>query len=140
MRNGHIKSKWKFMDGVKNVEALPYLAKDYEVCAALLNAFGSSIQSDEKDWELMGNTMLARLDVKNELASLVPKIPRKSFTSMMNLTLNPKITMNDLKIITQGTYQISQARSYCQMHLLTNENKFILGVCAAVFLYVYIEI
>lgn len=117
------------MDGIKNVEAIPYVAKDYEVCAALLNAFGSSIRSDEKDWKLMGDTMLARLEAKNGLAGIVSKIPRKSFISMTNLTLNPKISMNDLKKITQGTYQITQARSYCQMHLKENENQFKIEVC-----------
>lgn len=133
-RNGHIKSKWKFMDGIKNVEAIPYLAKDYEVCAALLNAFGSSIQSDRQDWRLIGDTMLAQLNVKNYLAGLVSKIPRSSFTRSSNLTLMPKLSMNDLKIITQGTYQIAQCRSYCQMHLLANENNFIIEVCVTVFI------
>lgn len=53
------------MDGIKNVEAIPYLAQDYEICAALLNAFGASIHSDGQDWSLIGDIMLAQLNEKN---------------------------------------------------------------------------
>lgn len=128
VRNGHIKSKWKYFNSVKNVESIPYLMKDYQVCVALLNSFCVSVRSDKDDWDLIGNTMLSRLNMKNELSMLVSKIPISLFTSMNNLTLFPKLKIEELKEITQGTYQIAQSRSYCQMHLKENRNDFVINV------------
>lgn len=131
IRNGHIKQKWKHLDGVKNIESIPYLMKDYQVCAALVNAFCPNIRSDKDDWELVGNNMLKNLGVVNELSRIVCKIPRTSFTCVNNLSLHPKLKMEDLKEITQGTYQIAQSRSYCQSHLKENANDFVMKVCPA---------
>lgn len=125
VRNGHIKSKWKYFNGEKNVESIPYLMKDYEVCAALLNAFSPTILSDKNDFDLIGPIMLSQMNEKNLLSVFVTRIPRTTaYTTINNLSLEPKLSLDDLKSITQGTYQISQAKSYCQMHLKANDNRF----------------
>lgn len=130
VRNSHIKNKWKYLSAVKNVESIPYLMKDFEVCTSLVNAFCRNIISDKHDFELIGKRMLELRNIPNNISRFASKIPRNAFQMMQNLTLFPKITLNDLKYMSLGTYQIAQARSYCQNHLRANENQFVLFYCA----------
>lgn len=129
VRNTHIKNKWKYLSATKNVESLPFLMKDFEVCTALVNAFCCTFISDKNDFEIISKRMLELRDTPNRLSNLVGKIPRNSFKLVVNLTLFPKLTFNDLKHIALGTYQISQARSYAQIHLKANQNRFIAFYC-----------
>lgn len=129
-RNTHIKNKWKYLSAVKNVESLPTLFKDFEVCVALVNAFCDCFQSDKNDFELIGKRMLELRDLPNRLSNHASKIPRNAFKKLNNLTLFPKLTFADLKYISLGTYQITQARSYVQRHMNSNQNRFVVGYCS----------
>lgn len=103
---------------------------DFQNSAALLNAFSAKILSDKDDWVDVADTMRARADVKCDMMRFVRHIPSTSFTQVNNLSLFPKMTYGELKHISQGTYQINQAKSYVQMHLKSNNNILIvIKVC-----------
>lgn len=126
-RNGHIKSKFRYLDGVKNVESIPFAAQDFRIAVALINAFLIDLESDKNNRQI-ALQMLALRDTKNHLTRIVRRISTKSFQLVNNLCLGPKLTLDELKLIGLGSYQIKQARSYCQQHMKDSGN-FILHVC-----------
>lgn len=131
-RNSHVKCKWKHLDGVKNHQSLPYMKKDFQIGAALVNAFCAKVVSDENDWERIVNKMLTQFSKPNLLSRIVGcRLPSNIFTRVCDLTIHPKFNVEDLKIIAQGTYQIKQAPSYCQSYLNANDGHFITYVCDA---------
>lgn len=130
-RNSHIKTKWTHLNGMTCYQSIPHLMKDFRISAALVNAFGSKIQSDKTDWERMANQILTHFNEPNNSSTIVRKIPRTVFTPANDLTIYPKFNFNDLKDVSQGVYQIKQAPSYCQSHLKANDGHFITNVCDA---------
>lgn len=131
VRNGHIKNIWKYLKEVKLYQSLPFLQKDFEIAAALVNAFSSLVHHDKDDWERMAALMAARNGIRNRFNIVIQGIPQSSFINQNKLTLFPKLTYADLKNISQGSYQITQARSYCQMMLANNNGNFPVKVCKA---------
>lgn len=129
VRNSHIKNKWKSLNGARCYQSIPRIKMDFQVGSALVNAFCRKIESDKNDWNEIGNLMLSKMNKQNILANVVHHIPATSFKLVNNLTLFPKLTYRDLKEISQGTYQIRLARSYCQSHVKANENRFPINVC-----------
>lgn len=124
VRNAHIKNKWKHLSGTKVYQSIPHLKKDFQICSAFVNAFCQSIVSDQNDWNDIGDLMLHNFNQPNTLHAIAHRIPRKEFQAMRNLTLFPKLKYSQLKFISQGTYQIRQAISYCQLHMKNNNNNF----------------
>lgn len=129
VRNSYIKNKWKYLSGTKIHQSLLHLKMDFQICAALVNAFCRKIQSDKYDWDHIGDLMLSNVNQPNILSNVVHHVPNSSFKSVNNLTLFPKFTYRELKEISQGSYQIRQAKSYCQSHVRANNNMFIINVC-----------
>lgn len=129
VRNSHIKNTWKQLSGTKIYQYIPHLKKDFEICAALVNAFCQKIISDKDDWENIGDLMLDKLGKSNPLPTIVSRIPNDAFQNVQNLTLFPKFSYRDLKKISQGSYQIRQAPNYCQCHVKENNNTFVTKVC-----------
>lgn len=131
VRNSHIKNIWKHLSGTKIYQYIPHLKKDFEMCAALVNAFCRSIESDKNDWANIGDLMLNKLNQSNPLQAIVSRIPNGTFRNVQNLTLFPKFSYADLKQISQGSYQIRQAASYCHSHVKANNGAFMTKVCDA---------
>lgn len=131
VRNGHLKNIWKYFKGVKVHQSIPFLRKDFEIAAELINAFSSLIYNDKRDWQQIVATMTARNAVTSNFNQVVRQIPQSAFTQQNNLTLFPKLSYADLKNVSQGTYQIIQAPSYCQLHLASNNDNFPVKVCEA---------
>lgn len=131
VRNGHVKRKSKLLKSVQIYQSLPHLKQDFQISAALINAFSTNILSDKEDWNHIADTMLAKNNEKNHMLCFVNKISQAAFNKIENLSLFPKLTYADLKNISQGTYQINQAKSYVQMYLKANNNTFHVFVCDA---------
>lgn len=129
VRNSHIKNIWKSLSGTKIHQSIPHLKMDFQVCAAFVNAFCADIKSDKYNWEETGDLMLSKHEQRNILSEFVQHIPNKSFKSVNNLTLFPKLSYADLRKISLGSYQIRLAKSYCQSHLRKNNNTFMINVC-----------
>lgn len=129
VRNTHIKNKWKHLSGTKAYQFIPHLKMDFEIAASLVNAFSSKIINDKSDWCEIVDLMHTKFDQGCRLPSIVQHIPDSSYAIVQNLTLFPKFSYKNLKNIVHGTYQIRQARSYCQSHLRANNDAFIIKVC-----------
>lgn len=128
VRNSHIKNIWKGLSGTKIYQSIPYLKMDFQVAAALVNAFCRKIESDVNEHN-MADLMLAKRFHQNTLSSVVHNIPDDIFKIVENLSLHPKYTYKELKQISVGSYQIRLAKSYCQAHVKANNNAFIIKVC-----------
>lgn len=134
VKNGHVKNKWKLLKQVQIHQSIQYLKQNFQIAVALLNAFSAKVLSDKNDWNHIASTMMAKANDRNNMLSFVQKIPKTSFKKVNNLSLFPKMTYEELKNISQGSYQINQAKSYVQMHLKSNNNNFVINICdAAVF-------
>lgn len=131
-RNSHIKNKWKALNGAQIYQSIPNLKIDFRVCSALVNAFCREIESDRNDWNKIGDLMLSNMNESNILGQIAHRIPTESIQLTQNLTLYPKLTYHDLKEISQGSYQIKLAKSYCQLHIKANQNSFPIYVCSDV--------
>lgn len=124
VRNAHIKNTWKHLHGTSIHQSVPHLKRDFQICAALVNMCCKRIVSDRNDWENIGNMMIDNFNQPNALNTIVHRLPCNEFQTVVNLTLFPKFTYEQLKIISQGTYQIRQAVSYVQLHMKNNNNSF----------------
>lgn len=129
VRNSHVKNKWKSLNGTRCYQSIPKIKMDFQVGAALVNAFCRKIKCDKNDWRKIGDLMLSQKDKRNILTNIVHHIPISSFRLVNNLTLFPKLTYDKLKEISQGSYQIRLAKSYCHSHVKANENRFPINVC-----------
>lgn len=116
------------MSGIKNYQSIPHLKKDFQICASFVNVFCRNIVSDRNDWDNIGNIMLNNFNQQNTLNAIVHRIPSKEFQTVINLTLLPKLQYSDLKLISQGSYQIRQAVSYCQLNVKANNNSFAIKI------------
>lgn len=123
-RNTHIKNTWKHLGGINIHQSIPHLEKDFQICAALVNKYGQIIVSDRNDWANISDIMLSSFNEPNALHAIAHRIPRDQFRNVVILTLFPKFTYSELKLISQGTYQIRQAVSYVQLHVKANNNNF----------------
>lgn len=91
---------------------------DYRIGAALINKYYRSIISNKNDATEMADRMLAKVNVPNDFATIVNSYrfqnQIKNFILADNNTLRfPELTIDDLKKISLGTYQISLISSYC---------------------------
>lgn len=128
-RNSHIKNTWKHLNGTKIYQFIPRLKKDFEIAASLVNAFSSKIVSDKNDWQEIVDSMKARSNQQCQLPNIIKNIQSSSYTVVQNLTLYPKFSYHELKIICHGSYQIRQAPSYYQSHLKENNGNFVIKLC-----------
>lgn len=129
VKNGHVKNQWKLLKSMQIHQSIPYLKQNFQIAVALLNAFSAKVLSDKYDWNHIATTMIAKVNNKNDMLRFVQHIPRTSFDKVNNLSLFPKMTYEELKNISQGTYQIKQAKSYVQLHLKANNNNFVTSIC-----------
>lgn len=128
-RNGHLKSVWKIFSRVLSTYEIKHLMKDIRIGAALINRFRVNIESNLDDAEIIGNSMMDRVELKNDFAKIVNSKTYKSKIKTCieidsQAALFPVISLEDIKKITLGTYQIGLARSYLVEHLKRNRNSF----------------
>ncbi|CAH2103328.1 unnamed protein product [Euphydryas editha] len=121
--NGRFKQCFRYFDKVWQNKSLPHLMDDYRIAAAILNAFHETIESDVTDSRKIAQFMLAKISEPNRLASLVEsqRLNKQSvnFQTMDQNSLKdfPKLSLDDLRILALGSYQLKQARSYYSEHV-----------------------
>lgn len=132
-RNGHMKMVWKYFNSVKTTAVIPDLMEDFKIGAALLNAYFPTIQTDQTMNEEVANLMLERQKIPNDLHSMVKslKVNETTFRLLEDDDFNqfPRLSVEHLKRIALGSYQIKNAPSYYQAHLKANNNSFMLHKC-----------
>lgn len=77
-------------------------------------------------WRIGRQYKLNRL---NPLPAIVQHIPSTAIMKVNNSTLFPKLTYDEIKLISQGSYQIRQSPSYYQNYINRNNNTFFSNVC-----------
>lgn len=131
VRNSHMKRIWKYFDGENRTNMCPFLISDFKIAAALLNAFFPVIITDGAMHNDVGNLMLERVKVPNILYMVVDKIPKNMFEELNadDLEKFPRLSTEQLKMISLGTYQISKAVHYAQFHFKKNDKTFRVFKC-----------
>lgn len=133
-RNGHMKSVFKIFNTVWNSLLLPHLVEDFQICAALLNRYHISIESNRPYANELSARMLDRLNVDNKVFEVTRKKEfqkhLKSFQAFESFDELPSLQILQLIHIALGKYQICQAESYCSQHVKA-KGKFEVFKCPA---------
>lgn len=120
-RNGHMKTVYKIFDTVWNSLSLPHLVTDFQICAALLNEYHISIESNRGFADELSALMISRLNVANVVHEVTRKNRfqqhLKSFEIYEDFNELPTLQSIHLIRIALGQYQIRQAESYCSQHV-----------------------
>lgn len=131
-RNGHLKTIFKKFDTVWSAYAQVHLSDDVAICAALLNKFYRTFESNKGISEEVANRMLSKLDDENIVGNIIVnnlKTHLKKFTIFQGFDQLPIMNEDRLFWISLGGYAIKQAVSYAQMHIKQNENVFDMFIC-----------
>ena len=129
--HGVLKQKWRFLREEISNQSLVKVKSYFEIASALHNLYGKKILCDVGNEEVVAQKILSGLKKNNEFNtyiqenSLVKK--RRNFEKLNEAALEdfPKLTENDLEILTLGKYQIAQSLAYISEHY---DNHFPLSV------------
>ena len=129
--HGVLKQKWRFLREEISNQSLVKVKPYFEIASALHNLYGKKILCDVGNEEVVAQKILSGLKKNNEFNtyiqenSLVKK--RRNFEKLNEAALEdfPKLTENDLEILTLGKYQIAQSLAYISEHY---DNHFPLSV------------
>ena len=121
--NGRIK-QFQFLNKVVPNKYLPYVGDFVKIVCGLINKYRSSLIDVSKGSELAqkmlqksneGNKLQSFLEEKNLLQKRTCYTPIKAADKI--LTDFPVMSLDDLRSITMGVYQLKQAPSYSREHL-----------------------
>ena len=119
-RNGHLKTIFKFLDNVMQITHLPNLGDLTRIAGALINCFRTTIHMEDATPELARN-MLEQARAPNVLQARVERDNLANRQAARWVTIEsdmvegfPILSLQDIKNITMGTYQIRLAASYIQ--------------------------
>lgn len=134
-RNGNMKMIWKVFDTRWSAYDQRHLMDDYRIGAMLINFFYKKIIPNQKDATEIASTMLERVDVPCKLSKVVYSYQFqrqvKDFqTGDENTLIFPKLSLEDLKKISLGNYQINQMKHYTVEHLRSSPDQFEFFVCS----------
>lgn len=127
-RNGHLKSIFKIFSRTWSTKEIPHLMNDIRIAAALINAYRMTIESNKEDATEIAREMKERVSLKNKFATIVNS---KRFQSLVkhsklidpNLVEFPIISLERMKKISLGSYQLKMTRSYLAEHMRKSNNE-----------------
>ena len=120
--NGLIKT-WKAFNNVFPNIQIPYIGDYVRIVCAICNAFRPRRIRDNPDDNLIAERMLRLASQPNHLRERVEeKRWAKKKASWLPITQEslpdfPRLTLDELRYITLGVYQLKQAKSYTEEHL-----------------------
>ncbi|CAC5381038.1 unnamed protein product [Mytilus coruscus] len=130
--NGRVK-QWRFLDKVVSNHIVPYIGDFVRIVSAFINCFRTPLINDFCNEEL-GQTMLDRAQLSKHVQKYVEDnnlIRKKAIYSEVNGTENvldfPKLTLQQIRDITMGVYQLKQAPRYTESHL--SDDNYMLQTC-----------
>lgn len=121
--NGRMKSKWRLFCKIIPSILTKHLMSDYQIGAAMLNAFGKPIICDQDDYANISQRMINCVHRKNELRSVIRsksfrRTERLHFKSVDGSQLEfPKLNEQEIKNFALGVYAVKQAISYTAQHM-----------------------
>lgn len=126
-RNGHLKTIFKFLDGIVSIVHLENIGDFYRIGGAMINRYRPEIHMRGADIEL-ARECLRRSRLPNLLQQRVEaeQLHRRNAQRWMKLNANqvpdfPLLTIRYLEDLTVGVYQLKLSRSYVQ-DKVTREN------------------
>ena len=118
-RNGHIKSIFKFFNHIINMHHIHHLGEFYNIAGAIINKYHPLISMEGANAEL-AQELLHKSKEVNVVHARV-EIERLCYRNAMWIHLNdehlhnfPHLTLEYLRDLTIGTFQVRLARSYVQ--------------------------
>ena len=124
--NGKLKQRFGLFNQVWSNRALSHCMSDFRIAHAILNAFFKGIVSDISDGPSIAEWMLARVNQPIGLADYVSgqNLNRRSslFKKMAADSIQdfPQLSLDDLRRIALGSYQLKQVHSYYAEHNRSN--------------------
>lgn len=120
--SGVLKSKFKLLDRVTPNQSLCKIDTEYKIAASLHNMFGTVLSSDHDDMEQIVSEMKRKVQMSNSLEDYVNSnnlnLKRGVFVRIEDASNIgfPQLSMDQLKLLTLGTYQLKQANGYLIEH------------------------
>jgi len=124
--NGRLKNVFKFFDSTIPITYIPLLGSLFRISCALSNAFFPPLFTDSEESLTLVRSTLDRLPELNSLQKYVEEQGLEAKRTCWRPATQeavvdfPRITNNDMKLITLGVYQTSLAGSYTALHLDAN--------------------
>ncbi|XP_015790323.1 uncharacterized protein LOC107367154 [Tetranychus urticae] len=131
--NGRVKSVYRIFNNVWQNKALDHAFTDFRIACALLNKFGSRLESDKDvDFDIVSEMQRRNLP-DNPMKEIVRRFKRyvqesRQWANIDGENLHhsfPVLTLNQLMHFTLGSYQIKQAYGYYAEHVSSNGGFFI---------------
>lgn len=121
-RNGHLKTIWPIFDAIWKPRELMHLKDDIRIGAALINKYRKTLVADKKNEAEVANKMLERANVPNSLRTLVQtKAFEKAKKKLPMVDVAdydfPTLSVEDMKMVSLGSYQLDNARPYSINHM-----------------------
>ncbi|XP_029173786.1 uncharacterized protein LOC114942563 [Nylanderia fulva] len=128
-RNGHIKSIFKFFEKIIQIQHLPNLGDFYRIAGAIINRYHPPILMEGANVE-MAQQLLDKVREPNVVQAMVEVENLKTRNAQRWVRLDaeqlfdfPVLTVEFLKNLTVGVYQIKLAPSYVQDKLQRDEEE-----------------
>lgn len=120
-RNGHMKQIFPIFNEQWSTLNVKHLRKDLRIAAAMINKYFEKVVADAGKEEAIANAMLSRVTLPNKIHPIVlQKLFQDQITHFEPVDNNnfdfPQFTKEELQQITQGSYQLRQAKSYAHAH------------------------
>jgi hypothetical protein len=121
--NGKLKNMFHFFDGVVSNSYLPNIDRYLRICCAIINAFTSPIFSGSSEHDELVQIALDRLEKPNtlqeelEASGLVNKRAVWCEADENSVQEFPELSLDDLKNLTVGVYQIEMGSRYADHHM-----------------------
>lgn len=117
--NGRLKNMFKYFDQVIPMKSLPTLNRLLLIALSIINAFSPPIFNENNFHNEIIKNILARVDKKNDLQEEVASFDTK--TKWQKVDENsakdfPRLTMDELRLLTLGVYQLNMAKLYNNQH------------------------
>lgn len=127
-RNGHIKSIFKFLANIISTTHLPHTGDFYRIAAALINRYRPLINMEGMTGQVALD-LLERARLPNVVQALVEvqQLHTTNRQRWVSLSVHhvddfPRLSLQDLKDITVGIYQVGLAPGYIQDKLSRQED------------------
>ena len=120
--NGRLKSCFRYFDKVWSNKSLPHMIDDFRIAASIHNAFYKLIYSDIDDASKIAEMMSNSENKENKLFAVVTanNLNRQSsiFHHLNEIQFEefPRLSLDELRLIALGSYQLKQAKSYIAEH------------------------
>ncbi|OXA52003.1 hypothetical protein Fcan01_13830 [Folsomia candida] len=121
--NGQIKLRFRFFDSIIQATYLPKIAMFFRIACAIHNKYGTRFRKSPENEDYIINEVIGDMDRANTLEMLIKDngLLRKQIIwtapTEADLANFPILSIDDLKKITLGTFQIRMADSYTNQHL-----------------------